>query len=251
MKDVRDTWSGRRAVRRAARELLEAHQPEVAHVLSSEPWVADAFAGRGVPVVHTAEDRPSGADWLVVPTLSALERLRAAADPERDGRIARIPYAAEVDEEEPGYGAYALVCAPPGDAQARRWAREAAWLVPFIPLREEGEAREARFVVSLSSRASAWPPGTVEAMAAGRAVVASWNGAAAELVVEGLTGYLSAPGDVGSLAAHMEYLWDRPEEALRMGQAALEEARHSFGAGPHARAILAAYRRAGSPRLAV
>ncbi len=251
MADVHGSWAGRRAVRRQAREILEVHQPDVAHVLSSEPWVADAFAGRGVPVIHSTEDKPSRADWIMAPSQAALERLREAAGPGLDGRTARLPYAAEIAEEEPGTGDHALVRVDPGDAEALRWVREAAWLAPSVPLREEGDLREARFAVCVSSCDAAWPAGVAEAMGAGRAVIASWNGAAPELVVEGQTGFLSAPGDVESLAAHMEYLWDRPEEALRMGLAALEEARHSLGVEAHVRALLRAYRLAGSSRLAV
>ena len=54
-------------------------------------------------------------------------------------------------------------------------------------------------------------------MASGRAIVAGWNGAATEFVLEGVTGFLSAPGDVQSLATHIKYLWDQPDEAARMG----------------------------------
>ena len=100
-------------------------------------------------------------------------------------------------------------------------------------------------------REESWPAGLAEAMAAGRAVIAGWNGAATEFVLEGVNGYLSAPGDVASLAAHLRFLWDQPDEAAKMGFASREEAKAHFGAEEQVRTLMRWYLRAGVSRLAV
>jgi glycosyltransferase involved in cell wall biosynthesis len=131
------------------------------------------------------------------------------------------------------------------------WVERAAWDLPWLPLRTEGEPAEARFVVCASTRPESWPAGVAEAMAAGRPVIAPWQGAAPELVLEGVTGFLCAAGDVASLRSQMEYLWDHPEQALRMGEEARKQAKEHLGPDAHARTIVRWYLRAGVSRLAV
>ncbi len=250
VKDARDSWTSRHALGRRARKALEVHQPDIVHVFSGEPWFAAAFSGRGVPCVHSAEDRASRADWVVVPTRQALNRVAGSGEG-LDLRVGRLPYAMERAPLPAGYGAYGLARIPEGDLAAERWVEEAAWLLPFVPLRNEGEPAEARFVVCVSSRPGPWPAGVAEAMVAGRPVIATWGGAATEFVLEGVTGFLSAPGDVASLRSQMEYLWDHPEEARRMGAEGSKHAEEHFGPDAHAKALVRWYLRAGVSRLAV
>ena len=70
---------------------------------------------------------------------------------------------------------------------------------------------------------SLWPEPfglvAVEAMAAGRPVVASAVGGLAELVDPGVTGTLVAPGDVGALARAVRALTGDPVSAARLGEA--------------------------------
>lgn len=80
--------------------------------------------------------------------------------------------------------------------------------------------------------ASAWegnPLVVMEAMAAGRPVVATRVGCVPELVVEG-TGILVAPGDVEALTAALSRLVAAPGDAAAMGAAALVHARRHFDA---------------------
>jgi glycosyltransferase involved in cell wall biosynthesis len=68
----------------------------------------------------------------------------------------------------------------------------------------------------------------VEAMAQGRPVVATRGGGPSEIVVEGETGFLAAPGDPADMAERMKALGASPEQRARMGAASLARARTSF-----------------------
>ncbi len=248
--DLTGSWSERRDMARVAGVMLESVRPDIVHALTSETWVAEAFVDRGVPVVHTAGDRPSRADWVVAPSRVGLDRIAGAGEG-LDYRVGLLPYAAEIHPQNASYGRNALAVMDPADAEAGEWLEEAAWSVPWIPISDSGDPADARFVISVSSRPAAWQPGIAEAMTAGRPVIATWGGAAPEFVREAVTGYLSAPGDVESLVKHMDYLWDRPEQARRMGREAQELAFEFFDPEAHARTLLRWYLRAGVSRLAV
>jgi glycosyltransferase involved in cell wall biosynthesis len=69
---------------------------------------------------------------------------------------------------------------------------------------------------------------TLEAMASGNAIVASTIGAIPELVLDGVTGTLVAPGSVGSLAAALFAYSDRPELRRAHGAAARTRAIEHF-----------------------
>jgi glycosyltransferase involved in cell wall biosynthesis len=75
---------------------------------------------------------------------------------------------------------------------------------------------------------SRWPEpfgmAALEAMAAGRPVIASAVGGLAELVVDGTTGTLVPPGDVKALRAGIRQLLAHPEQRAIMGQAARNRA---------------------------
>jgi hypothetical protein len=231
--------------RRKVAQIMDAHQPDAVHVLSADPAVADGFAETGVPVVHSVDGAPSRAPVLVAPTQAAARRIAGH-------RPLVLPHPLDLpEEEEGGFGSFALALFDPADAEARKQAAALAARVPSVPLRTEGEPRDARFCVHFTSNPGAWPWGVAEALCAGRAVVASWGGTASEFVTEGVCGFLSAPGDLASVAAHAEYLWSRPDEAMRMGEEARSEAKGLFGPKPIARELVRAYLRAGFSRLAV
>jgi glycosyltransferase involved in cell wall biosynthesis len=100
-------------------------------------------------------------------------------------------------------------------------------------------ALEVAQVVAEMQRASAlvmpslwfenFPLTLVEAFACGLPVIASRLGAMAELVEDGVTGLLFAPGDVADLALKMQWALDHPERMAAMGQAArgVYEARYT------------------------
>jgi glycosyltransferase involved in cell wall biosynthesis len=80
-----------------------------------------------------------------------------------------------------------------------------------------------------------------EAMAHGRPVVASAVGGLLDLVVDGETGLLVEPGDVGGLRAALERLLGDAELRQRLGAAARERVRELFGWAPVTAATIALY----------
>ncbi len=77
----------------------------------------------------------------------------------------------------------------------------------------------------------------VEAMLAGKAVVASAEGGPAEIVEPGTTGLLVPPGDPDALARAMMVLLDDNGRRTAMGQAGLARARERFAAAAMARSF--------------
>ncbi|MBL0012089.1 MAG: glycosyltransferase family 4 protein [Nitrosomonas sp.] len=61
---------------------------------------------------------------------------------------------------------------------------------------------------------------TVEAMLAGKPVIATNSGATAELIHDGVTGLLYDPGNYNELANKIQYLYENPEKGLKLGSAA-------------------------------
>jgi glycosyltransferase involved in cell wall biosynthesis len=85
--------------------------------------------------------------------------------------------------------------------------------------------RSARAVTVPSIVPDSCPTVVLEAMAAGRPVVATATGGILDLVADGETGLLVPPGDPLALAVALQRLLDTPALADAMGNAALERAR--------------------------
>jgi glycosyltransferase involved in cell wall biosynthesis len=83
-------------------------------------------------------------------------------------------------------------------------------------------------VVAMPSEREAFGFSAVEAMASGRALVASGVGGLVEIVEDGVTGRLVAPGDSSRLAAGLADVLCSPEAAAAMGAAGYERYRSSF-----------------------
>lgn len=78
----------------------------------------------------------------------------------------------------------------------------------------------ARFdILCLTSESEGMPNAVLEAMAAGRPVVAMGVGGVPEIIVDGETGHVVPPGDVGALARAVDGLLADPERAAAMGVA--------------------------------
>lgn len=244
------SWASRLRLAASARRMIGEFGPEIVHVVSPYASVAEAFTGYGASVVHSTIDRPSKSDWVIAPSRVAYTRVRKKGK-SLDYRVACLPFAVGLGEAAFGAGSYALARFDPADRVAARWIEEAALSAPDVPVRDEGDIREARFLIYASSQPEAWPLGVAEALAAGRPVIATWGGSASEFVGEAVSGFLCAPGDVRGLSANMDYLWKHPGESLFMGIQAREEAKELFGAEAHAKTLIKLYLRAGASRLAV
>src|SRR5262249_7303930 len=67
-----------------------------------------------------------------------------------------------------------------------------------------------------------------ESMAMGKAIVCSRIQGQIEFLEEGVTGMLVPPGDVQALREAIEYLWNHPQEADRMGSEGRRRAESVF-----------------------
>ena len=81
----------------------------------------------------------------------------------------------------------------------------------------------------------------LEAMDAGRPVVASRVGGLVEVVEEGRTGLLVSPGDPGALASAIRSILDRPERGKSLGEAGRLRIDAHFRAAAMARRVAAVY----------
>jgi glycosyltransferase involved in cell wall biosynthesis len=79
-----------------------------------------------------------------------------------------------------------------------------------------------------STRPDPLPNSAIEALAAGKPVIASRSGGLPEIVRDGETGILVLPGDPNALATALRALADDPERRARMGEAASADARERF-----------------------
>jgi glycosyltransferase involved in cell wall biosynthesis len=122
-----------------------------------------------------------------------------------------------------------------GDGALRNVVEQAALknaTIQYLGYQDRGAInslmRNARFLVFPSEWYEGFPMTIAEAFACAVPVVASRHGAMTELVRDGETGLLFDTGDVQDLAAKVRWLWDHPEEAIRMGQAARQEYRQKY-----------------------
>jgi hypothetical protein len=96
-------------------------------------------------------------------------------------------------------------------------------------------------VVVPSTNPDPLPNSALEGAAAGRCIVASAHGGLLEIVRDGQTGMLVAPGDVGALAAALGRLAAEPELAKRLGAAAATDVRARFSARAALEGVQALY----------
>lgn len=81
-----------------------------------------------------------------------------------------------------------------------------------------------------------------EAMAAGRPVVAARSGGLPEIVADGATGFLVAPGDIDGFAGRVVQLLSDAALARRLGEAGRAHAESAFPVGVHADRVCEVYR---------
>ena len=83
-------------------------------------------------------------------------------------------------------------------------------------------------LVALPSRHEGHPLALLEALSLGRATLATRVGGVPEIVRDGETGLLVAPGDPAALAAGLDRLRGDPDLRLRLGRVAAQDARSRF-----------------------
>jgi glycosyltransferase involved in cell wall biosynthesis len=104
---------------------------------------------------------------------------------------------------------------------SRALARQLGARVSFLGLVQRvPEMLAACDLFALASHWEGAPMAAIEAMAARLPVVATAVGGLPELVVDGVTGLLTPPGDDEALAAAMAALADHPEKRRRFGDTA-------------------------------
>lgn len=104
-------------------------------------------------------------------------------------------------------------------------------------------------VVWIPSRIQGGVYATLEAMAAGRPVVATRSAGLDEIVVDGVTGYLIKPGDKAGLARKTRLLLDDPSLAARLGEAGRRRVHDHFPAGRMVSACAKLYSDANPARI--
>jgi len=150
------------------------------------------------------------------------------------GRLSREKGILELVEAARGHE---LVVA--GDGPLRAQVPQArGWL----PHEELERLYDRAAVVACPSHREGFGVVCAEAMAHGRAVVASDVGGLRDLVVDGETGLLVPPGDVPALRSALERLLADPELRRRLGAAGRERARERFSWDRVTDATLQAYR---------
>ena len=134
-----------------------------------------------------------------------------------------------------------------GDGEDRAWVEaEAARLggITCLGFRSQDEVAEAlrgSDALVLPSFAEGVPVVLMEAMAAGRPVIATRVGGVSELVEDGVAGLLTAPGDEQGLAHAILRLAADPELRRRMGEAGCAKVAAEFDVAIEARRLFALY----------
>jgi glycogen(starch) synthase len=193
---------------------LMSRRPRLARMLLRRARVVIAVSEQLAEAARRAGARdvrwiPNGVD---IPA-----EIGAEADPPEIlfvGRLAQEKGIHELAEAARGLN---LVVA--GDGPLRPLLPEALGFVPHAEV-ERLLARAA--VVVLPSHREGLPMALLEAMAHGRAVVATPVGGIPSLIEDGRTGLLVSPGDPGALRAAIDRLLADPELRRRLGEAARE-----------------------------
>jgi glycosyltransferase involved in cell wall biosynthesis len=153
---------------------------------------------------------------------------------ERTGRGTFL-LAGDASFSDEGYVAelHRLASRPPLDERSVRWLGFRADVAELLASWD--------VVVCPSVEPDPLPRAVLEAMAAGRPVVASDCGGIPEAIAHGRSGLLVPPGDAGALADRLIELFERPDVGRELGAAARGVIEHTFGVDRHRAAVQAIY----------
>lgn len=192
----------------------------------------------------------------VVPNAAPVERLAGIPafagcfhQPPRVLTLARlekqkgIPYLLDVASRVPE-ASFAIAGDGPDRAALEMRARELgiADRVTFLGRRSDvPELLAATDVFMLPSLYEGLPLTVLEAMAAGRPVIATAAGGTGEVVIDGETGLLVPPADPAALAAALRRLLADPAEAVRLAATARDRVQRDYGIDVMVRRIESIY----------
>jgi len=259
------------AVRRRAREadLVHAHwlPTAAAALLARAPYVVtlhgtDVALARRAPRLARAVLRRARGVIAVSTALAEEARALGAAEvavvpngvelPPEAGREAEKPYVLFAGRLSPEKGVEELLTAAAGlplvvagDGPLRERVPEA---LGWIRRPELERLLAGAAVVACPSRREGFGVACAEAMAYGRAVVASDVGGLRDLVRDGETGLLVPPRDPAALRAALDRLLGDPDLRARLGAAAREHVRELCDWNRITAETIAVYRCALAPR---
>lgn len=216
----------------------------------SSAYAAEHLDQAGARVAEVVEN-PIEPRYFEIPDRTVPGRLLFAGTfYPRKGIVELVRAAARLDAAGVPFSLHlaGAVHSPEYEARARREAREAGLEDKVVFrgfLTEEDLAREfgEAAVVVLPSFAETSPMTVQQAMAAGKAVVATRVGGVPHLIRDGESGRLVEPGDVAGLAAALAEVLRDEEGRRRLAAAARREAEARFSAAGAAERSLALYRR--------
>ncbi len=232
----RRRWFARRLKRDATR--IVAVSRAVAE------WLNDEGLGDKVEVIHNGCDAPSDLpDQAAVRTEYGLPAIGTlvgffAQIVRHKGAIDLVRACSRVMGDDPFLGAVFAGDGPPEELSCLRNAISASGhsdrFIMLPPQEDVGRLLAAVDMVGVPSR---WPDplprSVMEAMAAGRPVVAYRTGGIPEMIVDGETGFMVETGDVEGLAQGIERLVADSELRRRLGAAAARRARSDFSFESH------------------
>jgi glycosyltransferase involved in cell wall biosynthesis len=209
-------------------------------------------------------------DAFIAPSAFLGRMLVRAGLPEQ--RVHVIPHGVPRLAQSPRRGRYALYAGRLSAEKGVRTLLQATVLAPDVPVAIAGagplgaEVRraavvylgqldragvihalgEAAFAVVPSECYEALGFAALEALSAGKPVVASSLGGLAELVQEGVTGMLIPPRSPECLAQAMQQLWHQPQLTRDLGSQGLNHVRQEFALEGQAQKVLSLYERLAS-----
>jgi glycosyltransferase involved in cell wall biosynthesis len=197
-----------------ARELVATHVASDARVhviplgLDLEPFLAGAARPTLRRTLGVPADAPLvGVVGRLVPIKGVDAFIDAAAQIRRSLPAAQFVIVGD-GPLRPGLERRAREAGLAGQVHFLGWRRDLEELYPDLDL------------IMLTSLNEGTPVSIIEAMAAGRAVVATRVGGVVDVVEDGVTGVLVPPRDPGALAVAAVALLSDPERRRRMGEAA-------------------------------
>jgi len=214
----------------------------------------DVFPPERATVVYDAVERPR--QWTDTERAAQRERLGLPADRPVvaiTGQVAEVKGVWEFVEAASRLRDTSAVFAVLGDdlrtqgavrreMEARVAALGLADRFTFLGFRGDApELVQAFDIVAVPSRVEPFGLASLEAMAAGRPVVASRVGGIPEVVRHEQEGLLVPPRDPEALAAGIARLVANPAERTALGERGRQRAEHTFGLPVHGRALQAVY----------